>query len=218
MSQIHRRFIRDYANGDEIRVRIGQMRRVEHMFDAVDHALSIKEPGSAVFANAAINRMRRESDKALKHFMPIAQRGFDNQKSGALLACSLLRLQCAFAFPTDSGRSALAGEKFKIGQLNAGYSEDFARKAHEETSRLAKSLSGSDIEAAKALAEVSKARLHREAAKAAAVALRPALVKVPSKEELRALRARAKEKAQKPVIAARKVFDALADEVMQNAR
>lgn len=218
MSQIHRRFIRDYANGDEIRVRLGHMRRVEHMFDSVEHALSVKEPGSCVFANAAIQRMRRESDKALKHFIPIAQRGFENQMSGALLACSILRLQCALAFPSDSVRSALSGEKFKIGQLNAGYTDDFARKAYEETARLAKSLSGSDIEAAKALAEVSKARLHREAAKAAAVALRPALVKVPSKEEIRAMKARAKEKAQKPIAIARKVFDVLADEVMQSAR
>lgn len=218
MSVIQSRFIRDYAAGDEIRVRLGNLRRVEHMFDAVDHALSLKEPGSAVFANAAIQRMRRESDRALKRFTPIAMRGFENQRSGALLACAIMKLQCAYVFPEESVRGALAGEKFVRRPLNAGSGEDFARGAYEDAARLSKSLSGADIEAAKALAEVSKARLFKAAAGAAANALRPAMVKVPSKEEIRELKARAKEKARRPIIAAHKFIDSIAEEVRQNAR
>lgn len=218
MSVLQSRFISDYAAGDEIRVRLGHLRRVEHMFDAVEHALSVKEPGSAVFANAAIQRMRRESDRAINRFSPIAMRGFENQRAGAQLACALMKLECAHFSPFEAMRGALAGEKFTPRTLNAGYTDSFARAAYEETSRLAKSLSGMDIEAAKALAEISKARLYRAAAGAAANALRQAMVKVPSKEELRELRARAKEKAKKPIVAAHKFIDALADEVRQNAR
>lgn len=79
-------------------------------------------------------------------------------------------------------------------------------------------MSGSDLEAAKALAEISKARLFRAAAGAASIALRPATVRSPSKEEIRAMKAQAKGKAQKPIIVARKFIDVLADEVIQNAR
>ncbi|MEN6542330.1 hypothetical protein [Parvibaculum sp.] len=163
MSVLRRRFIKDYVAGDEIKVRLCQLRRVERLFDAVEHSLSVKEPGAAAFANATVQGMRRDSGRVLKRFTQIAARGFENKRGGAL-----------------------SGEKFKLRPLTAGSLEAFARSAYDETWSLAKSLSGADIEVAKALAEASKAPLYRSAAGAASVALWPAMVMVPSKEELRA--------------------------------
>lgn len=87
-----------------------------------------------MFANAAVQRMRRKSDNALKRYTPIVMRGFENQRSGTTLACSMLRLHCALTFPIESAESALSGAKFNIGPIKSGYTEEFARSAYEETS------------------------------------------------------------------------------------